>query len=152
VTQNNAGGVKSLTDIGITANADGSYAVDDTKLGNALSGSLSSVGNLLGGTGGILTQLNSLIDGYTKPGGLLATINQGLQTSLSNVSDAQTALAAQLAQYSATLTSEYNAMDTAVAKLKQTQTFLNAEFNPSANAASGTSTSNTSLGSGNLSV
>jgi flagellar capping protein FliD len=61
-------------------------------------------------------------------------------------------LAAQLATYSATLTAEYNAMDTAVAKLKQTQTFLNAEFNPSANAASGTSTTNTSLGSGNLSL
>jgi hypothetical protein len=57
-----------------------------------------------------------------------------------------------LATYSATLTAEYNAMDAAVAQLKQTQTFLNAEFNPSANAASGTSTTNTSLGSGNLSV
>ena len=40
----------------------------------------------------------------------------------------------------------------AVALLKQTQTYLNAEFNPSANAASGTSQSNTSLGSGNLGV
>ena len=82
----------------------------------------------------------------------LLTINQGLQTSLKNVSDQQTALAAQLAAYSARLTAEYNAMDTAVALLKQTQTYLNAEFNPSANAASGTSQTNTSLGSGNLSV
>ena len=64
----------------------------------------------------------------------------------------RTALAAQLAAYSARLTAEYNAMDTAVALLKQTQTFLNAEFNPTANAASGTSQSNTSLGSGNLST
>jgi flagellar hook-associated protein 2 len=152
VVQGGTGGVKSLTDIGITANADGSYSVDDTKLGNALSGNLSSVGNLLGGTNGIMTKLDGLINGYIKPGGLLATINQGLQTSLSSLSDQQTALAAQLAQYSATLTAEYNAMDTAVAKLKQTQTFLNAEFNPSANAASGTSTTNSSLGSGNLSV
>jgi flagellar hook-associated protein 2 len=91
-----------------------------------------------------------LVDGYTKPGGLLDTINQGLQTGLSDLSDQQTALAAQMAAYSARLTAEYNAMDTAVALLKQTQTYLNAEFNPSANAASGTSQSNTSLGSGNL--
>jgi flagellar capping protein FliD len=83
---------------------------------------------------------------------LLDTINQGLQTSLKNVSTQQTALQAQLAAYSARLTAEYNAMDTAVALLKQTQTYLNAEFNPSANAASGTSQSNTSLGSGNLGV
>jgi flagellar hook-associated protein 2 len=152
VVQTGAGGVSNLTDLGITANADGSYSVDDTKVGNALSSNLTSVGNLLGGTNGLMTQLDSLISGYTKPGGLLATINTGLQTSLSNVSNQQDALAAQLATYSATLTAEYNAMDAAVAQLKQTQTFLNAEFNPSANAASGTSTTNTSLGSGNLSV
>jgi flagellar hook-associated protein 2 len=117
-----------------------------------LSGNLSSVANLLGGTKGLMTQMDSLISSYTGPGGLLATINTGLQTSLSNVSNQQTQLAAQLATYSATLTAEYNAMDTAVAQLKQTQTFLNAEFNPSANAASGTSTTNTSLGSGTLSA
>jgi flagellar hook-associated protein 2 len=147
---NAGGGVKSLTDLGITAGADGTYSTDDGKLGNALSASLASVGNLLGGANGIATQINNLVDGYTKPGGLIATINQGLQTGLSNLSTQQTALAAQLAAYSARLTAEYNAMDTAVALLKQTQTYLNAEFNPSANAASGTSSSNTSLGSGNL--
>jgi flagellar hook-associated protein 2 len=147
---NGSGGVKSLTDLGINAGADGSYATDDTKLGNALSASLASIGNLLGGTNGIATQISNLVDGYTKPGGLLDSINQGLETSLSSVSKEQTALSAQLAAYSARLTAEYNAMDTAVALLKQTQTYLNAEFNPSANAASGTSSSNTSLGSGNL--
>jgi flagellar hook-associated protein 2 len=149
---NAGGGIKSLTDLGITAGTDGTYSTDDTTLGNALSGSLAAVGNLLGGSNGIAIQISNLVDGYTKPGGLLDTINQGLQTSLTNVSSQQTALAAQMAAYSARLTAEYNAMDTAVALLKQTQTYLNAEFNPSANAASGTSQSNTSLGSGNLST
>ena len=147
---NGTGGIKSLTDLGITAGTGGSYAVDDTKLSNALSANLASIGNLLGGPNGIATQIGNLVDGYTKPGGLLDTINKGLQTSLSNVADQQTALSAQLAAYSARLTAQYNAMDTAVALLKQTQTYLNAEFNPSANAASGTSSTNTSLGSGNL--
>jgi flagellar hook-associated protein 2 len=145
-----SGGVKSLTDLGISAGTGGSYATDDTKLGNALSANLASIGNLLGGANGIATTIANLVDGYTKPGGLLDTINHGLQTSLSSVSKQQTALAAQLAAYSARLTAEYNAMDTAVALLKQTQTYLNAEFNPTANAASGTSSSNSSLGSGNL--
>ena len=51
---------------------------------------------------------------------MLSSINQGLQTSLSNVSQQQTALQAELATYSATLTAQYNAMDTAVASLKET--------------------------------
>jgi flagellar hook-associated protein 2 len=150
VTSGGAGGVNSLTDLGITANADGSYSTDDTKLGNALSASLASIGSLLGGTNGIATQIDTLISGYTSPGGLLDTINQGLESSLQSNATQQTALTAQLAAYSARLTAEYNAMDTAVAALKETQTYLNAEFNPSANAASGTSSTNSSLGSGSL--
>jgi flagellar hook-associated protein 2 len=146
------GAVKSLSDLGITTGTDGTYSSDDTTLGNALSGSLAAVGNLLGGTNGIATQVSNLVNDYTEPGGLIDTINQGLQTSLTNVSAQQTALAAQMAAYSARLTAEYNAMDAAVAALKQTQTYLNAEFNPSANAASASSQSNTSLGSGTLST
>jgi flagellar hook-associated protein 2 len=152
VTTGGSGTVKSLTDLGISAGTDGSYATDDTKLGNALSASLASIGNLLGGTNGLATRVANLVDSYTKPGGLLDTINKGLQTGLSSVSQQQSALATELSAYSARLTAEYNAMDTAVALLKQTQTYLNAEFNPTANAASGTSSSNTSLGSGNLGV
>jgi flagellar hook-associated protein 2 len=149
---NGSGGVKSLTDIGISAGTDGSYATDNGKLGNALSASLASIGKLLGGSSGIATQIANLVDGYTKPGGLLDTINQGLQSGLSSVSKQQANLTAQLAAYSARLTAEYNAMDAAVALLKQTQTFLNAQFNPSANATSGNSSSNSSLGGGTLGV
>lgn len=147
-----AGSVRSLSDLGITAGTDGTYATNDTTLGNTLAASLASVGKLLGASHGIATQLANLIDGYTKPNGLLATINQGLTSNLKDVSTQQSALAAQLAAYSATLTAQYNAMDTAVALLKQTQTYLNAEFNPTANAASGTASSNSSLGSGSLGV
>ncbi len=60
------GGVRSLADLGITANTDGSYSSNDTTLGNALNASLASVGKLLGGTNGIATQIDNLIDGYTK--------------------------------------------------------------------------------------
>jgi flagellar hook-associated protein 2 len=145
-----SGGVSSLADLGITADAGGGYDTNSTTLGNALSANLTAVGNLLGGSSGIATQINSLINSYTGTGGLLDTINQGLQSSLSNVTRQQTALTAELATYSATLTSQYNAMDTAVAALKETQTYLTAEFNPTASAASGTSSTNSSLGGGTL--
>jgi flagellar hook-associated protein 2 len=150
VNSSNSGGVTSLADLGITADANtGTLDSDTTTLANALSASLSSAGNLLGGTNGIATQLNSLINSYTGPGGLLTTINQGLQTSLKNVASQQTALSAELATYSATLTTQYNAMDAAVAALKETQTYLTAEFNPSASSSS-SSSSTSSLSSGTL--
>ncbi len=140
----------SLADLGITADANsGQLDTNSTTLGNALSSNLTAVGNLLGGT-----QRHRHSDQYAHHpvfGARAAcspSINQGLQSSLSNVSQQQTALQAELATYSATLTSEYNAMDTAVASLKETQTYLTAEFNPNQSSSSSSSTS--SLGNGTL--
>ncbi len=150
VKSGNTSGVASLADLGITADANsGQLDTNSTSLSNALSANLSAVGNLLGGSSGIATQLNALINQYSGPGGLLSSINQGLQSSLSNVSRQQTALQAELATYSATLTTQYNAMDAAVAALKETQTYLTAEFNPSQSSSS-SSSSSSSLGSGTL--
>lgn len=151
VNSGGATGVNSLSDLGITADADGSFDSNATTLANALSSNLTSVGSLLGGANGIATKINNLINGYTQPGGLLATINTGLQSSLQNVAQQQSALTAELATYSATLTQEYNAMDAAVAALKETQTYLTAEFNPTSSSSS-SSSSTSSLGSGTLST
>jgi flagellar hook-associated protein 2 len=150
VQSGNTGGITSLADIGITTDANsGSLVSDSGALNNALTANLTSVGNLLGGTNGIATKLNSLINQYTGPGGLLSSINQGLQASLTNVSQQQSALQTELAAYSATLTAQYNAMDTAVASLKEMQTYLTAEFNPNQSTSS-SSSSTSSLGSGTL--
>ena len=140
----------SLASLGITANTQGTYSTNTTTLGNALTASVTSVGNFFGGANGIASQLNTLINGYTQSGGLLDSINKGLQSSLTDVANQQTALNARMATYSATLTKEYNAMDTAVALLKQTQTYLTAEFNP--NSATSSSSGNSSLSSGTLST
>jgi flagellar hook-associated protein 2 len=145
VTASSSGGAQSLSDLGYLEDAtSGTYTSNSTTLSNALTSNLASVQKLLGGKSGIATQIDNLIKGYTGPGGLLSTVTQGLQTGLSNAAKQQTQLTAQLAIYSATLTAQYNAMDTAVAALKQTETYLTAEFN--ANASSSSSTSSLSTG------
>jgi flagellar hook-associated protein 2 len=143
--QVNAGitsGPNSLAAIGIGANAQGTYSSNSATLGNALTGNLDSVGKLLSGPNGIATQLNTFVTQYTQAGGLLDTISNGLKSSLSNNAKQLADLNARMAVYSATLTAEYNAMDTAVALLKQTQTYLTQQFNQ------GTSSSSTSSSSG----
>ena len=83
VKSGNTGGVASLADLGITADANsGQLDSNSGTLTNALSANLTAVGNLLGGKNGIATQLNALINEYSGPGGLLSTINQGLQIEL----------------------------------------------------------------------
>jgi flagellar hook-associated protein 2 len=150
IVTTSSGGVNSLADLGIAADANtGQYDTNSTTLSNALSSSLGAVGNLLGGSTGIVTQIDSLVTQYTEPGGLLATINQGLQSGLTNVANQQTELNAELATYSATLTTQYNAMDAAVAALKETQTFLTAEFDPNQSTSSQSATSSLSAGTTN---
>jgi flagellar hook-associated protein 2 len=105
---------------------------------------------LLSGPNGIATQLNSFVTQYTQAGGLLDTINTSLQSSLSNITKQQADLTARMAVYSATLTSEYNAMDTAVALLKQTQTYLSQAFNTNSGSSSTSTSTSTGLGSGTL--
>ncbi len=122
-------GVQSLSNLGITANAQGTYDTNSNQLTSALSANLSGIESYLSGPQGLANQINNLVNNYTQTGGLLDSIDQGLQTGLTNLSKEQTALNAQLATYSATLTAQYNAMDTAVAALKQMQTYLTAEFN-----------------------
>jgi flagellar hook-associated protein 2 len=140
-------GINSLSDLGVTANAQtGQYDSSSSTLGNALSASLTGVESLLAGPNGIATQINSLLGQYTNAGGILSIVNSGLQSGLTNIANAQASLNAELASYSATLTTQYNAMDTAVASLKEMQTYLTAEFNP--NSGSSSSSSNSSLGSG----
>ena len=151
VTSGNTATGTSLASLGISASPQGTYDTNSTTLGNALTGSLASVTGFFGGPNGIATQLNTLIGQYTQAGGLLDSIHQGLQSSLTDVANQQTALNKRLAIYSATLTAEYNAMDAAVALLKQTQTYLTAEFNPNSGSTSSSST-NSSLSSGNLST
>ena len=142
-------GINSLADLGITADANtGTYDSSASTLSGALTGSLSAVESLLGGTNGIATKINALVTQYTQAGGILASINDGLETGLTNISTQQTQLNAELATYSATLTTQYNAMDTAVASLKETQTYLTAEFDASASSSSSTS----SLSSGTTST
>jgi flagellar hook-associated protein 2 len=147
-----ANGAQNLTGLGIAANPQGTYSTDATALTNALNASVSSVGQLLGGPTGIATKLDDFITQYTQAGGLLDTITKGLQSGLSDVTKQQDDLTARLKVYSATLTQQYNAMDSAVALLKQTQTYLTAAFN-TGNSSSNTSTStSTGLGSGTTST
>jgi flagellar hook-associated protein 2 len=141
-------GINSLSDLGITADAQtGQYDSSASTLSNALSSSLSGVEALLSGPKGIATQINSLVKQYTQSGGILSIVSSGLQSGLSNIATRQAQLNAELVTYSATLTTQYNAMDAAVASLKETQTYLTAEFNPTSSSSSSAGTS--SLSSGN---
>jgi flagellar hook-associated protein 2 len=154
--QVNAGvsnGPNSLAAIGIGANPQGTFSSNATTLGNALTANLDSIGKLLSGPNGIATQLDTFVSQYSQVGGLLDTISASLNSSLTDNAKQLADLTARMKVYSATLTAEYNAMDAAVALLKQTQTYLTQTFNSGSTASgSGSTSTSTGLGSGTVST
>jgi flagellar hook-associated protein 2 len=146
-------GPNSLAALGIGANPQGTFTSNATTLGNALTANLDSVAKLLSGPNGIATQLSTFANQYSQVGGLLDTISNSLKSSLADNAKQLTDLTARMKVYSAGLTAEYNAMDTAVALLKQTQTYLTQEFNSGSTASgSGSTSTSTGLGSGTVST
>ena len=120
-------GQSNLTDIGITFQADGTLAVDSTKLSAALANPSINVGNIFAksssGTG-YASQIDTSVGNMLESGGLLTARTDGLTTSIKSLEDQKTALNTRLAQVQATYLAEFNALDSSIASMNSTQSFL----------------------------
>ncbi len=123
-----APGAQSLTDLGITKNLDGTLALDASKLSGGLKANLQGITQFFSGQDGFAAQLDAALNPYTQAGGVLDGVTRDLQSGLSQVSAQQQALNLRLATYSATLSKQFNAMDRAIASLKQSQSFITQAF------------------------
>ena len=117
-----SGGVKSgnsalsLGSIGITLNADGSLTTDSTTLTNALTNSSSTVAALFNSTTGIAAKLNNSITGFIATGGIMDAETTAIKADITSVTAQQTTLS----NYTAQLTSQYQAQFTALNTLMAT--------------------------------
>ena len=69
-------------------------------------------------------RLAALVDGYTRTDGLIETRTKGLQSSIDEVTKSREALNARLVSVEQRLRAQFNAMDTLVAQLRSTGSFL----------------------------
>lgn len=116
--------IGSLASLGITRAADGTLSVDSSKLNGALTNNPAAVQNLFAGADGYATTLSKALGGFTDPGGLIATREQSLTSSLTNLDTQQSALDARSAVYEKQLRQQYTALDTLTAKLNNTSSYL----------------------------
>lgn len=120
--------IGSLAVLGITRQADGSLALDSSKLSAALSSNPSTVQDLFSGTNGYATRLNTALDGFTSAGGVIATRQQSLNDSLTKLSTQQTQLDQRMSVYQQQLLSQYNALDTLMSQLNNTSSYLTSQL------------------------
>lgn len=117
-------GVRMLSDLGITTQKDGTLGIDDKKLGTALQNNFDAVGQFFTGDTGLMKRLDNRVDGFNQTGGILAQRVSGLEVTNADIKAQREKLTLRIESISARLYSQFNAMDTMVAQLSSTSSWL----------------------------
>lgn len=117
-------GVRMLTDLGITTQKNGTLKIDDAKLTTALTENYDAVGQFFAGDKGLMRRLDARVDSFAKSGGVLDQRVSGLQKTISSIDEQRVTLTRRVDQLQARLYSQFNAMDSLVAKLTNTSSWL----------------------------
>ena len=116
--------IGSLASLGVTRSADGTLALDSTKLASALNSNPSVVQDLFAGPNGYAKRLNTALDGFTAAGGVISTRQQSLTDSLSKLNTQQSQLDARMSVYQKQLNDQYAQLDTLMSSLNNTSSYL----------------------------
>lgn len=124
ISQGGGDGIRVLSDLGITTQQDGKLAIDDTKLKAALDSNFDAVGGFFTGEAGLMSRLNSRVDGFNQTGGILAQRVSGLEATNADIKAQREKLNLRIESMTTRLYSQFNAMDTLVAQLSNTSSWL----------------------------
>ncbi|ODU99553.1 MAG: hypothetical protein ABT20_16780 [Rubrivivax sp. SCN 70-15] len=113
--------------------SDGTLAIDQTKLGNALNNlpelqNLFSADTGVSSSSGFMTRFNNLANAALGIDGSITTRQQGLQTSISSNEKRQADMQTRLAQIQANLTAQYSQLDTTMASMTALSTYVTQQF------------------------
>lgn len=115
-----SGNVQVLADLGITTQKDGTLKIDDKKLDSVLETNFDEVGQFFAGDNGLMTRMDSRIDGFTGKDGIIGIRQKGLEATRSDVKVQTEKLTLRAAQIEARLFKQFNAMDALVGQLNTT--------------------------------
>lgn len=116
-----------LTDIGISFQKDGSLAVDTAKLKTALTNPNVDIANVFAkttSTTGYASQINTTITGMLATGGVVTSRTEGINATLKSIENQKTALSDRLAKIQKTYLAQFNALDSTIASMNSTSSYL----------------------------
>jgi flagellar hook-associated protein 2 len=114
-----------LAQIGVTAQLDGTLKVDSTKLNAAFGSNFDAVGKLFATDKvGIAVKLDSLLGSYLDANGVFDSRTSSLNATIKDIGQQRDALNARLAELQTRYTTQFNALDTLLAQLQSTSSFL----------------------------
>lgn len=117
--------VRSLGDMGISFQTDGSLKVDSTKFDKAVSTNFSAVANAIGVYGSaVKTATTQLLD----TGGVVSARTDGLNSSVKSISKQIDALNSRLTAIEKNYRAQFTALDTSMASMSTTSSYLSQQL------------------------
>ncbi len=125
-------GYSRLSEVGITFQADGSLAIDSSKLQAALDNPSKDLSTLFvssGSTIGLAGALDKAIDSLVDSDGLLSGRTDGINNSIRDLGKQRDTLERRLQDTEKRLRAQFTALDAAVSRMQNTSTYLQRQLN-----------------------
>jgi flagellar hook-associated protein 2 len=123
-----AGGISSLSDIGISVQTNGTLAVDNTKLAAALADPNKDVAALFSqttsGNEGVAVRFNTALESIVGFGGMIAGRTDGITSAIKTIGTNRDTLNFRLSQIEGRYRRQFTALDTLVTQMNKTSQYL----------------------------
>ncbi len=116
----------TIFELGVKMDNDGVLSLDTDKFNTALSNNFDQVVALFGGKNGVAGAISSALDKYTQTGGLISIRQDGLNTQLRSITTQENNATDKLTQYETNLRKQYGNLDTLLANMKSSASYLTA--------------------------
>ena len=127
----------TIFELGVSMDNSGKLSLNSDKFKTALDKNFDQVVALFGGSNGIAASISGALKDYTKTGGLISIRQDSLNTTLRTLSDKQTNVTDQLTKYETTLRQQYGNLDSLLANMKKSASYLTALTKTSSTSSSG---------------
>jgi len=117
--------IQTFADLGVKSNREGKLEIDDRALDNALSGNFDEVVQFLNS---VSKPFDEAIQGYLGTDGLIKSRMESVQKGIDDLGEERQKLEVRLSRLQESLIRKYSALDTLLAGLQQTSTFLSQQL------------------------
>ncbi|MNQ63829.1 Flagellar hook-associated protein 2 [compost metagenome] len=114
----------TIFQLGVKMDNKGVLSLDSEKFDEALDKNFEQVVAIFGGENGVAGKLATSLEDYSKTGGLLAQREDSLNSDLRTLAQKESDASAQLVKYEASLRARYGGLDTLLAKMNQSASYL----------------------------
>lgn len=118
----------TLASLGVMTNSDGTLSLNTSTLNTALISNFQAVTHALGGSDGVIARLNTMLSSALSTTGIIQNRSTNLGNQQTTINNEQAQITARSAVIQQRYMTQFNAMDTLLAQMQNTSTYLTQQF------------------------